>query len=245
MIHVTALSYLNTIPFVYGLKQRSIAKQITLNLATPVKAAHQLQNNLCDLALVPVAAIPVLPRYKIIGSHCIGAVSAVASVLMCSQTPVERIREIALDPESRTSVLLAQLLLRDYWRVSPHYVPMPASFPNHAPESVLLIGDRALLYGGQYMYIYDLAEHWIRWTGKPFVFAVWVANKDVPDGFSALFDEALAYGVTHIEEAIASEAEDRFPKAMAKEYLTHNLSFSLDKEKLTGLQLFWELIAQI
>ena len=243
MIRVTAIPYLNTAPFVYGLKQDFIAKYITLNFATPAVAAQQIESNLCDVAIVPVAAIPALPYYEIIGTHCIGAVSAVASVLLCSRVPVKQIREVALDKESRTSVQLVRLLLRDYWYVAPQYVPLPAAFPDDCPESVVLIGDKALLHGGIYPYIYDLAEHWIGWTGKPFVFACWVANKVLPDGFADIFDEALAYGVAHIDDAITSEVGNRFPKEMAKAYLTRNISYALDDEKREGLQLFWNYIS--
>ena len=238
MINVVAIPYLNTTPFVFGLKQEFIAGSIELSYATPAMAAHQLQHNLCDIAIVPVAAIPALPYSEIIGTHCIGAVSAVASVLLCSQVPVTQIKEVALDQESRTSVVLAQLLLQDYWQVTPAYVPLSANFPDCCPESVVLIGDKALLYGGHYPHVYDLAEHWINWTGKPFVFAAWVANKALPDGFATLFDQALAYGVSHIDEAIASEAGNRFPKEMAKEYLINNISYRFDEEKRIGLDLF-------
>jgi len=242
MIRVTALSYLNTVPFVYGLKQGAVAPQITLSLTSPAVAAHQLQHNLCDLAIVPVAIVPSLPYYKIIGNYCIGATSEVASVLVCSYVPIEQIREVALDSESRTSVLLAKLLFRDYWHISPRYVPLSSDFPTHLPKSVVLIGDKALRYRDKFPFVYDLATHWIRWTGQPFVFAAWVANKTLPDGFAALFDEALAYGVAHIDEAITTEVSHHFPAEMAQRYLTQNLSFTLDKEKREGLQLFWELI---
>lgn len=241
MIRVLAFPYLNAVPFVYGLRQKSLTECITLDVATPDQAADRLQHDACDLAIVPVAAIPLLPRYAFIGNYCIGAVSAVASVLLCSRTPVTQIREVAIDRESRTSVLLAKLLLRDYWQITPRYTPLPTGFPDPCPESVVLIGDKALLDGGRYPYVYDLAEHWIAWTGKPFVFAAWVANKALPDGFAPLFDEALAYGLAHLDEAIDAEAGGRFPKPFAREYLTKNISFSFDEKKQEGLRLFWEV----
>ena len=241
MIRVVAIPYLNTAPFVYGLKQKALSPTIHLDDATPAVAAYQLHHDLCDLAIIPVAAVPSLPYYEIVGKYCIGAVSAVASVLLCSRVPVEQIREVALDQESRTSVLLAKLLLRDYWQVTPQYVPLLADLP----ESVVLIGDKALLHGGQYRYIYDLAEHWIHWTGKPFVFAAWVANKVLPNGFAEIFDDALAYGLAHIDEAIAAHADNRFCAAFAHAYLSQNISYPLDHEKYKGLELFWELMKSV
>ena len=301
MVRVTAIPYLNTTPFVYGLKQKAF-NHIDLSFATPAIAAHQLQNNLCDIAIVPVATIPALPWYKIVGNYCIGAVSEVASVLLCSRVPVAHIKEVALDSESRTSVRLAQLLLRDYWHVTPRYVPLhsaalpknsalqppvapplnsifqpveppsnsilppvapppnsilppvapPQNFilppvappPNsESPESVVLIGDKALLYGTTYPYVYDLATHWIRWTGKPFVFAVWLANKPLPTDFAEIFTNALAYGVSHIDNAIASEVnEAEFPAPFAKTYLTQNISYVLDNDKYEGLKIFLDKI---
>ena len=199
MIRVSAIPYLNSVPFVYGLKQVSIAPHMELSFGSPAETAYRLHHDLCDLAIVPVAAVPTLPWYQIIGTHCIGAVSAVASVLLCSQVPVSQIEKVALDQDSRTSVLLARLLLRDHWRVAPRFIPLPADFPDHPPASAVLIGDKALLHRDKYAYIYDLAQHWIDWSGKPFVFALWVANKELPDGFADLFDQALAYGVAHID----------------------------------------------
>ena len=242
MIRVSALPYLNTVPFVYGLKQKCMDKYIRLSYATPAETAQQLQHNQCDLAIVPVACVPYLSHYEIIGKHCIGAVSKVASVLLCSRMPVAQIKEIALDQESRTSVQLVQLLLRDYWHVTPSFVPLPVDFPDRCPENKVLIGDRALQYGGRSPYIYDLAEHWIQWTGKPFVFALWIANKKLPDGFADMFDQALVYGLAHIDEAIDDLKDNRFSKDFSKEYLTKNISFSLDQAKQEGLQLFWNRV---
>ena len=240
-MRVLALSYLNTAPFVYGLRQKALSPCIHLDFATPAVAAHQLHNDLCDVALVPVAAVPSLPYYQIVGKYCIGAVSAVASVFLCSHVPVAQMQELALDTESRTSALLVKLLLRDYWHITPRYVPLSADFPLHAPQSALLIGDKALLYGGRYPYRYDLAEHWICWTQKPFVFAAWVANKALPDGFADAFDDALLFGLTQLDQAIDAHDDSRFTKEFAKSYLTNNLSFTLDQEKQEGLRLFWAL----
>ena len=259
MVRVATIPYLNTIPFVYGIKQKAL-DNLQLSFATPSVAAHQLLHNLCDVALLPVAAIPSLPWYKIVSNFCIGALSKVASVLLCSQIPVTHIKEISLDNESRTSVLLAKLLLRDYWRVSPNYVPLhsfaplpiqtmggadqppPSPLSSPTPQSVVIIGDKALLYGNTYPYIYDLAEAWITWTGKPFVFAVWVANKPLPEDFSALFDKAMAFGVEHLDEAIAAEAGKICSSSFAKTYLTQNISYSLDGAKYEGLRMFLDKI---
>ena len=244
MVRVSAIPYLNTVPFVYGLKQKVVREHINLSFAVPSLAAYQLQHGLCDLSIVPVAAIPSLPYYQIVGSYCIGATQKVDSVLLCSRQPVEAIREIALDNESRTSVMLMRVLARDYWQIHPSYRSLDSANLSVLPEAAVLIGDKALIHRGKYPYVYDLAQAWQAYTSQPFVFAVWVANKTLPLPFISLFDEALAYGLSHITEALA-ETELCISQEAAYHYLTQAVSYDLDAAKMQGMHLFWEKLKTI
>ena len=244
MVRVSAIPYLNTVPFVYGLKQKVVREHIELSFAVPSLAASQLQHGLCDVSIVPVAAIPSLAYAEIIGSYCIGADERVDSVLLCSRRPLEQIQEVALDAESRTSVMLMRILAREYWQIAPAYRALQASEMSDLPETAVLIGDKALIYGSQYPYVYDLAQAWKAHTGLPFVFAAWVANKPLSKDFIALFNEALSYGVSHIAEALA-QADIPIAREQAHAYLTQRISYPLDLEKQSGMHLFIEKLKTI
>ncbi|MDB4127109.1 menaquinone biosynthesis protein, partial [Flavobacteriales bacterium] len=176
MLKISAVSYLNTIPFVHGLKQSELIKIIDLQLDYPSICAEKLINGIVDLALVPVAVIPKLKEAHIISDYCIGANGAVDTVCLYSDVPIEEIESIALDYQSRTSVALLKILLNEYWQLNPELKKANVGFEenikgNHA---ALVIGDRAFALNTKYAYIYDLSAIWKKMTGLPFVFAAWV-----------------------------------------------------------------------
>jgi len=247
MVRVSAIPYLNTVPFVYGLKQQVVREHIKLGFAVPSLAAYQLQHGLCDVSIVPVAAIPSFAHANIISSYCIGAIDRVDSVLLCSRTHIEQIREVALDTDSRTSVMLMRILAQEYWQIAPAYRALQASEMSKMsdlPETAVLIGDKALIYGPQYPYVYDLAQAWQAHTGLPFVFAAWVASKPLSVDFIAMFSEALSYGISHIAEAL-SQTDIPIPQEQALNYLTQRISYNFDVDKQKGMQLFWEKLKTI
>jgi chorismate dehydratase len=244
-VTVSAVSYLNTIPFLYGLKQSAIAKAIRLSLAPPAESAALFASGQVAVALLPVAAIPHLPACHFISDYCLGASAAVRTVVLLSNTPLPEIRTVYLDRHSRTSCLLVQILAAHYWHVRPAFLPFDESLlPLKTGESCMLIGDKVFDHEAHYAYRYDLAEAWLRFTGKPFVFAAWVSRKQLSGDFVQPFNEALRYGVTHIGEAIAAEAA-RFDAALAADYLTHNIDYAFDEEKRCGMELFWQYLKSV
>ena len=119
MIKVAVISYLNSLPFVYGLKQSNLFQEISLSIEYPSKIAERVIDNTADIALVPVVVLNQLKNYEIISDYCIGAESSVDSVCLYSFVPVDKIDTIYLDYQSRTSVELLKLLLKDYWKLNP------------------------------------------------------------------------------------------------------------------------------
>ena len=193
MLKISAVSYLNTIPFIHGLKQSELIKTIDLQLDYPSICADKLINGTVDLALVPVAVIPKLKEAYIISDYCIGANGAVDTVCLYSDVPIEEIESIALDYQSRTSVALLRVLLKEYWQYNPELKKANVGFEenikgNHA---ALVIGDRAFALNTKHAYIYDLSVIWKEMTGFPFVFAAWVANTKLPQDFIISFNKAL------------------------------------------------------
>ena len=116
-IKISAVAYTNTKPFIYGIERSAVLNQIDLSLDIPSDCAAKLINNQVDIGLIPVAAIPFVPNANIVADYCIGSVGAVNSVFIFSDVPVAEIKTVKLDPQSRTSNQLAQVLLTFHFKV--------------------------------------------------------------------------------------------------------------------------------
>ena len=234
------MSYLNARPLVYGLTHHPVIKQIQLTEDYPAFVARQLVAGEVDMGLIPVAMIPKLPQSFIVSDYCIGADGPVASVCLFSEVPMDQITHVYLDYQSRTSVNLARVLLREYWKKGVQFLDATGEdFRDKIIGSTagVVIGDRALEQRQRSPFIYDLAEAWIDHTGLPFVFAAWVANRPLPPDFVAAFNEANKWGLEQLEVVLHNI---NYPVYDLKKYFTQNISYLLDEEKRKGLALFLE-----
>ena len=245
MLKISAVSYLNTIPFIHGLKQSELIKIIDLQLDYPSICADKLINGTVDLALVPVVVISKLKEAHIISDYCIGANGAVDTVCLYSDIPIEEIESIALDYQSRTSVALLRVLLKEYWQLNPKFINAEVGFEENikATHAALVIGDRAFALNTKHAYIYDLSAIWKEMTGLSFVFAAWVANTKLPQDFIIAFNKTLEKGLSDIDKALVLEG-DSYPNCENPEdYLNNKISYSLDAEKQKGMELFLRKIS--
>jgi chorismate dehydratase len=241
-IKIGAVSYLNTKPLLYGIKRsKELMKMIELVEEYPSKIGNMLVENKIDIGLVPVAVIPQLKEWNIVTDYCIGADGDVASVCLFSEVPVEKIRRVLLDYQSKTSVSLAKILFNNHWKLSPEFINTKQDFRNEIKNETagVIIGDRALQQRLASTYIYDLAGTWKTMTGLPFVFAAWIANKKLPLSFITLFNEANREGLHNID-AVIEENKNSFYDL--KKYYTKNISFNLTLEKRQGMQLFLDFL---
>lgn len=244
-IKVGAVSYLNTRPLIYGVKRSAeLMQQIDLIEEYPAKVAAMLIEGTIDVGLVPVAIIPKLKEAYLVSDFCIGATEAVASVSLFSEVPMEQIEKVLLDYQSRTSINLAKVLLKHYWKKDVEFVSAYENYQEDIKGTTagVVIGDRALELNGKLPYIYDLAEAWIDFTGLPFVFATWVANKPLPEDFLKLFNEANGIGFSHLEEIVRKE---NYKACDLYNYYTKNISYSLDESKRKGLALYLQYLKEI
>lgn len=207
----------------------------------PSNLATSLQNGEIDLALLPVAAMPGIPGAQIVSDYGIAADGKVGSVALFSQVPVEEIETVYLDYQSRTSVKLVQILFEKLWNKKLVYKEATEHYINYINGTTagIIIGDRALKQLSNFEYVYDLAAAWKALTGLPFVFAAWVANKELPAGFVAAFNNANAEGLKHIDEVVAANP---FPYYDLREYFTKCIHYRLDEEKKKGMEKFLEMI---
>lgn len=240
---ISAVSYLNTKPFIYGIQRSALMSKIDLSLDIPSVCAKKLLSREVDIALVPIAIIPELEEYYILSDYCIGAIQSVKTVCLFSDVPIHQIEKIYLDYHSRTSVKLIQYLCKNYWKIQPEFVNTSAGFEqdiNHTSAG-LVIGDRAFDLEKKKKYVYDLVEAWREHTGLPFVFAVWISNRKLPGDFLDQFNSALKLGVEKINEVVKIEKE-KHPNIDVEKYFKENINFVLDKDKREGMNLFLELL---
>jgi chorismate dehydratase len=225
---------------IYGLDHGDICHQIELITDYPAKIASMLISGTIDIGLVPVAVIDKVPHARVVTDVCIGCDGPVDSVAIFSEVPIGQIETVIMDYQSRTSVALAQLLMRDYWKKKVEWVAATGDdFRNHINGKVaaVVIGDRALEQKKNTAYMYDLGEAWKKHTGLPFVFACWVANKPIDPAFVGAFHAANLVGFAHLPEIIATES---VPYADLMEYYTRYIQYDLDEAKRNGMSLFLE-----
>jgi chorismate dehydratase len=236
-IKVGAVSYLNTKPLMYAFKHGFKIEGMEIVEQYPAKVASMLLSDEIDVGLVPVAIIPKLKEHYIISDYCIGAEQEVASVCLFSEVPLEKIEKIILDYQSRTSVALARILIKNYWKLPVVFEEAKENFREEikGTTAAVVIGDRAFEQRKISAYKYDLAEAWIQFTGLPFVFAAWVSNKKLPEDFVEQFNEANKKGLETIDLVVS---ENVSPHYDLKKYYTENISYDLTVEKQKGLEKF-------
>jgi chorismate dehydratase len=219
----------------YGLGKDPIKSQIELIGDYPAKVAEMLINDEIDVGLIPVAVI--------IGDYCIGTEGEIASVALFSDVPMNEIKKVYFDYQSRTSVALLKYLMKEYWGINPELVH--ATDEDYRKEikgttAGLVIGDRAFEQRKISTFIYDLGSEWRSITGLPFVFAAWVSTKPLPEDFIQLFNKANGLGLQHIDKIVATKPFDLYD---LKKYYTLHLSYCLDERKRKGMEQFLQFIS--
>lgn len=245
-IKISAVNYLNSKPFIYGLEHTAIINEIDLQLDIPSVCAAKLIENKVDIGLVPVAILPELDDYTIISEYCIGADGEVGSVLLLSEVPIHEIKTILLDYQSRTSVELMQVLAGKHWNIQPIWQDAKENYETQIGGTTagVVIGDRTFTLKDKFNYCYDLAAEWKKLTSLPFVFACWVSNKKLPADFISRFNEALKEGLASKATVIAESNNEYGTKVDVKDYLENKLSYHLDEKKKQALDLFLKYIKE-
>ncbi|MDP2385517.1 MAG: menaquinone biosynthesis protein [Bacteroidota bacterium] len=237
---ISIVNYLNTLPFVYGLKESGIDKHIDISYDIPAVCAEKLLTNQVDIGLVPVAILSKMPEYHILTDFCIGSNGVVDSVKLFSSVPLNEIKEILLDYQSRTSVTLVQILAKELWKITPVFLPAMEGFESKIDGSTaaVIIGDRTFAINNTFSFEYDLATEWKKLTGLPFAFATWTSSTLIKDEvFLKEFNSALAFGINHTKEAL-SNYSNNIKGFDAFDYLSEKISHSLDQPKREAIKKF-------
>lgn len=239
MYKIAAVSYLNTLPFINGIKNNFNDDEVELRLSYPSKCAEFLIQGYVDLALVPTATLLLLDKFELITDYCIGADDYVDTVSLFSNNPINEIKKIYLDYQSRTSIELVKILLNEYWGISPELVSTSFGYEEHVGnnEAALIIGDRAFSYKNYFSHNYDLSNAWKNLTGLPFVFALWVSTKKLPKDFKFSFNNALKSGLNNIDNQFFLKINKTIcPDPL--DYLRNKISYDLDEDKKKAIDVF-------
>jgi chorismate dehydratase len=183
----------------------------------------------------------------------IAAKNKVRSILLVSKVRIDKIRSVATDDSSRTSAALVEIYLRKFVGLDPGFTRQKPSLKEMLQwhDAALLIGDPALQARTEGYFVYDLAEEWKRWTGRPFVFAFWAVRKAALEGragepnIAQVFQQSRNSGLQHIPEIAAAWAPKLgLSSGLISEYLTQNVDYLLDPENVEGLELFFRYGAE-
>jgi chorismate dehydratase len=237
---VAVVSYINTYPFIEGIRRSGLANEIELIIAPPFQCADLILSNSVDLSLSPIEALPTLKHYDVVSKYCIGCEGAVRTVALFSNKPFQSLTHIVLDPQSRTSNKLIQILCSKYWKREIIFLS-PLSEPGIADNGTtgrLAIGDKVFEMEAQYRYKIDLGEAWWRATGLPFVFALWVSRYPLSGEFKSKFDNALKLGIEAIGKMNFGVNPDQSQRMNT--YLKHSISYLFDAEKMKAMDLYLE-----
>jgi chorismate dehydratase len=247
---VCAVEYLNTVPLVWGMLHGPQRDLFELSFALPSACADRLASGDADIGIVPVAAL-LDQRLEILRGCGIASRGAVRSILLVSQCEPSRIRRLAADAGSRSSVLLARIVLADRHGAEPEVVARPPRLPDMLAEAdaALIIGDPALrLDPAALPYrVLDLGAEWTGMTGLPMVFAVWAARPGVATpAIEAAFVDSCRFGLDRVGDIVRAEAPARgIPEALASEYLTRRIVFELGERDYAGMSRYLSEAARL
>src|SRR5215472_16099164 len=256
-LRISAISFLNTAPLMWDFENGETAQRLRehfdISYTVPSHCAQQLSEGSADIGIIPVAAYTTISDLVIIPDVAIAAKDKVRSILLVSKVPLEKIRSVATDDSSRTSAALVEVYLRKFVGIDPGFTRQKPVLKEMLQwhDAALLIGDPALQTRTDGYYVYDLAEEWRRWTGRPFVFAFWAVRKAAVHDASPQLNIAQAFqqsrynGLKHIPEiASAWTARLNLSHKLISDYLTENVDYALDAENLEGLRLFYRYAAE-
>jgi chorismate dehydratase len=247
---VCAVSFLNTVPLVWGMLHGEQRDIFDLSFSVPSECADRVAAGQADLGILPVAEIQRLnlPYFREVGIACRGPVR---SILLISKTKPEEIRTLAADSSSRTSVMLTRVVLDRKFGSRPEIRTMAPDLPSmlEAADAALIIGDPALrIEPNSLPYeVLDLGKEWTEMTGLTMVFALWSGpGRFLTDVNRRAFSDSCHFGLRHLDDIVVTTSSSMgLPQDLVRSYLTDNLALELSSDDLRGLDLFLSYVAAL
>lgn len=255
-LRISAISYLNTAPLMWDFEHGDSGRDFDISYTLPSGCARALEEGTADIGIIPAAAYAQIPGLQVLPDVAIASRRAVRSILLVSKVPIEEVRTVALDTSSMTSVGLTRILFEKWLGGGRSFTPMAPDIDAMLAEhdAGLVIGDPALKIDRSRYRTLDLAEEWIRHTGKPFVFAFWAVRSDAlgetaPSiDLAAVFRNSRDHGLEPSSlNQIAHEWAPRLDisEVEVRSYLTENIHYQLDAGCVEGLQMFYRYATEI
>ncbi|MGH9450298.1 MAG: menaquinone biosynthetic enzyme MqnA/MqnD family protein [Terriglobia bacterium] len=250
-LRVSIVQYLNTAPLIWGMLRGGQRGRFEMDFTTPARCADAVREGRAAAGIIPSIELQRIDNLRVAPGVTISSLDAVRSVILISKRPIQEVRTVGLDTSSRTSAALVTILLRKFYGLRPELAPAepdPESMLR-AADAALLIGDPALVFNSRKVRdsepvrVYDLGTEWNKFTGLPFVFAIWAGPESAGLGaFAADLQASRDYGIAHMDE-IAGEYAPRLglTPAEVKFYLTHNIHYNLEERHREALDLFYRL----
>jgi chorismate dehydratase len=255
-LRISAISYLNTAPLMWDFEHGTAGRDFDISYTLPSACARSLADGTADIGIIPAAAYAEIPGLQVLPEVAIASRRAVRSILLVSKGPIENVRSVALDTSSMTSVALTKVVFEKWLGSEKTFTAMAPDLDKMLAghDAALLIGDPALKVDRARYHTLDLAEEWIRHTGKPFVFAFWAVRTEAmreaaPSlDLPAIFQRSRDHGLE--PSSLNQIAREWAPRLDVREvdvrsYLTQNIHYQLDAGCLEGLQLFYRYAAEI
>ena len=255
-LRISAISYLNTGPLMWDFEHGEAGRKFEISYTLPSGCARALGEGAADIGIIPAAAYTQIPGLQILPDIAIASRRAVRSILLVSKAAVEKVRTVALDTSSMTSVALTKVLFEKWLGGGRTFTPMEPDLEQMLAlcDAGLIIGDPALQVDRSRYHTLDLAEEWIRYTGKPFVFAFWAVRgealreADPALNLAAVFRDSRDHGLEAQNlDKIVQEWAPRLGLSEngVREYLKESIHYQLDAGCLEGLRLFYKYAAEI
>ncbi len=251
---VSAVSYLNTSPLVWGMLHGPQHGVFDLEFTLPSECADALRAGEADIGLIPIIELARQSDLVVIPGSSIACEGAVRSILFISKKPLDQVESFAADSGSRTSVVLTKIILERQHGVRPTVTTLPADLDSmlEQADAALIIGDPALKidpamvsWRGQPVYVFDLGAVWTEMTGLPMVFAVW-AGRDLDPSVTQVFADSAVYGQGRTDEIVANETSNRdLPADLVREYVTRYIRYGLGEREREAMQLYLRSAAEL
>jgi chorismate dehydratase len=261
MLRVAAINFLNPAPLMWDFEHpplaASLGEHYALHYTLPSLCAEELLANRADLGLIPIAALT--PDLAIVPNCAIASLDRVRSIqlIVKANHGLETVRTIAADTASRSSLVYAEILFRNFLKITPTFLPAAADpiAMLHQADAAVLIGDPALLALESRELIeqavgpcqwFDLAHEWRTRTGLPWVAAVWAVRPEAlttshitPNQLIEDLTNSRDHGLAHIEDLVHQwTPRIPIPPPTIRDYLTHNIHYSLDPACIETIRLF-------
>ncbi len=251
-IRLGVVSFLNTLPLIDGLERLT---DVVLLQSVPSLLLDQLTSGAVDVALCSSIDYQRSPDpLAILPAGLLGCDGPTLTVRLYSAHPIKEIRRVYCDTDSHTSIALLRILLKEVHGIEPELIDYDArehvagNKPIDWPETMLLIGDKVVTDSPpavRYPHQLDLGAEWVRYTGLPFVFALWMARQDADReamcAANAILDHQRRHNLQRIDLMIHHKAGPRkWPNDLARDYLKQHIAYEFTERRRAGLELFFE-----